>query len=102
MQDCKSFDEDSCELEEVAPGHLFVQIDGLRSSQGVNIQAELGQDIGNLPNFIEPPNAPNSGRDLTFIFIGLIAIAATLFRRGYICLGVETSWERQSKDRKRC
>ena len=76
------FDEDSCELEEVAPGHLFVQIDGLRSSQGVNIQAELGQDIGNLPNFIEPPNAPNSGRDLTFIFIGLIAIAATLFGGG--------------------
>ena len=76
------FNEYSCELEEVAPGHLFVQIDGLRSSQGVNIQAELGQAIGNLPNFIEPPNAPNSGRDLTFIFIGLIAIAATLFGGG--------------------
>ena len=76
------FDTESCEIVQIAPGHLFVQIDGLRPSQGVNIQGELGQNIGNLPEFIQPPNAPKAGRDLTFIFIGLIAIGATLVGGG--------------------
>ncbi len=73
------FEEEPCDIAQITPGHLFVQIEGLRSSQGVNIQAELGQTIGNLAKFTEPPNAPKVGRDLSFIFVGLIAIGATLF-----------------------
>ena len=29
----------------------------------VNIQADLGQNIGNISEFTEPPDAPKSGRD---------------------------------------
>ncbi|MDG1845348.1 MAG: DUF2207 domain-containing protein [Acidimicrobiales bacterium] len=67
-----------CKAEQITPGHVLVRIDGLEASSGVNIQAKLGQEIGNTPISIGPPRAPRSGRDLTFIFVGIVALASVL------------------------
>ena len=72
------FDQYSCEITEIASGHLYVQVDGLRSSEGVNIQANLGEEIESPPKSLDPPDAPKAGLDYAFIYVGLLAIGATL------------------------
>jgi len=76
------FDQISCEITQIASGHLSARIDGLRPSEGVNIQADLGQGIGNPPKFPDPPNAPKAGQDLIFLYVGLITVGVTLLGGG--------------------
>ncbi|MEC8974499.1 MAG: DUF2207 domain-containing protein, partial [Actinomycetota bacterium] len=76
------FDQISPEITQIASGHLSARIDGLRPSEGVNIQADLGQGIGNPPKFPDPPNAPKAGQDLIFLYVGLITVGVTLLGGG--------------------
>ena len=48
-----------CDVQEVEPGHLVVQVDKVPSGQGVSLEGTVGETLTTLPAVPQPPGPPD-------------------------------------------
>ena len=48
-----------CDVQEVEPGHLVVQVDKVPSGQGVSLEGTVGDPLTTLPAVPQPPGPPD-------------------------------------------
>jgi hypothetical protein len=48
-----------CDVQEVEPGHLVVQVDKVPSGQGVSLEGTVGDPLTTLPTVPQPPGPPD-------------------------------------------
>ncbi len=71
-------DVGGCDVDEVEPGHLLVEIDSLGAGEGVTIGAELGAPLISAPSPPTAPTGPASDPGDGLARPALLAVLATL------------------------
>ena len=77
--------EDSCDIEQVAPGHLVAHVADIESGHGVTVRADRGPDLAaapNLPGAVDLPDRDGAGiaQPAALAAIGALGAAASMSR----------------------
>ncbi len=96
-------EQGGCNVTEVAPGHLLVEVSGLDAGEGVTVSATRGSRLESAPEPPLAPTGPATDPGSGWLMPGVAALGAALLAAGVTSpwirkLGKEQVWEGGAAD----